>query len=88
MPVGACGIHHPRWIKRRRILEHFQADEELEVWVFIDLLDLLFIREPEPGLDNQGTRYHAKGFCWCSKGYAELRRVVVLQFNHGMSSAI
>lgn len=29
-----------------------QADEELEIWVFFDLLDQFFIREPMTGLDD------------------------------------
>ena len=37
------------------MLEYFQADEELQVWIFLDLLDQLFIREPETGLDCLAT---------------------------------
>ncbi len=64
-------------------MECFQADEELEVRVFLDLLDQFCIREPETGLDDHCTECHAKGFCRCSKAVAELRRVVILQLISG-----
>ena len=61
------------------MLECFQADEELEIWTLHDLLDQLFVREPETGLDDQCAEYHAKGLCWRSKSLAELSRVIFLQ---------
>jgi hypothetical protein len=71
-------IEHHRWNKRRRILKRLPADEGVEVWVFLDLLDQRFIREPETGLDDQGTQCHAEGFCRGSKALGRLNRVVDL----------
>ncbi len=72
-------IHPHRWIKRRRVLKCLQADEELEVWVFLDLLDQFFVREPEASLDDQRTQCHANGLCWRSKSFTGLSCVIILQ---------
>ena len=72
-------IGHHRWIKWRRILECFQADEELQVWVFLDLLDQFFVREPEISLDDQCAQCYAEGLCRCANALAELRRLLILQ---------
>ncbi len=48
-------IHHHRWVKWSRLLKAFQANEELEVRVFFDLLNEFFIRDPQAGFDDQST---------------------------------
>ena len=72
-------VHHHRRIKWCRVLEGFDANQELQIWILLDLLNQVFIREPEPRLDDQGSQCHAKGLCQCSKFLAEFCRVVVLQ---------
>ena len=61
------------------MLKCLQADEELELWAFLVLLDQFFIRKPEACLDDQCTQCPGKGFGRCSKADAEFRRVVDLQ---------
>jgi len=49
---NSCHYHHHRWIKRGRVLEHLQADEELEIGVIFDLLHQFFVGEAQPSLDD------------------------------------
>ena len=49
------------------MLEYFQADEELEVWIFLDLLDQFFIREPRRVLMIKAPSAMRKGFAGAPK---------------------
>ena len=57
-----------------------QTDEELGIWVFFDLLDQFFIREPQAGFDDQSSQCHAKWLRWSSKPLAEMGCIVIFQF--------
>lgn len=65
-------INDNRWIKRRRILKGLQANEELEGGKLLDLLNQLFIGEPQSGLDDHCTKRHLKWLSWCAESPAEL----------------
>jgi hypothetical protein len=72
-------IDHHRWIKRGRILEGLQTDEELEIGIFLDLLHQFFVGEAEASFDDQCAKCHSKWLGGRSKALAELRRVVIFQ---------
>ena len=74
-------------VSKSREVKCIQADEDLEVWVFLDLLEQVFVRETEGSLDDQGTQCRAKGRCWRSKSLAELNRVITSRSSLVMSSA-
>ena len=60
-------------------MEGLQAKEELEIWIVFDLLDELYIREPQPSLDDQCIKCHSKGRHWRSKALQKLRHIIDLQ---------
>ena len=76
-------INHHRWVKRSGILKGFQTNEELEVWVFLNLLHQFFVREVKASLDDQSTERHVKWLGGRAKPLTELRSVVILQFIPG-----
>lgn len=45
-------INHHQRIKRCRVVEGFQANEELQILILLDLLNQIFIGETQTGLDN------------------------------------
>ena len=48
----------------------------MKIWILLDQLDQLLIREPEAGLDDQGTQCEGQGLCWCSESVPELSRII------------
>jgi hypothetical protein len=52
----------------------------LEIRIFFDLLDELFIREPQAGLDDQSPQRHSKWLGWSTKPLAQLGCIAIFQF--------
>lgn len=64
--------HHHRRVKWRQLLKAFQANGELEVRVFFDLLNESFIRETQAGFDDQSFQCYRKWLGRSIKPLAEL----------------
>lgn len=62
--MGASSCWSPKW--------GFQANEELEIRILLDLLNQFNIRESQAGLDDQCTKSHSKWLSWRTKPLAEL----------------